>query len=171
MRRRRENRLIQKIFPISGKFADRDNFGFYRLSTAAGSGKNHRFAFTQISRPPDSHRLKVCFLERLDQPKTGFLIVSGDMAGNGAAFRIDQPHLRRFDNQITDGQHQSTLADNDAVTAAVRAQRPGGKTVFGNFCPHRHHRCQGLIQIERYVRRFGPEFGGNFGGQLVHGQY
>ena len=61
-------------------------------------------------------------VERLYQAEAGFLVVADNVAGDGAAAGVDQPHRCRLDDQIADGQHQSTVRDDDAVAPAFGAE-------------------------------------------------
>ena len=171
MRRRCENRPVQQVFPVAGKFPDRGNLGLQRLGTAAGAGEDDRFTDAEFIGPADPHRRQIDRFQRLDHPETGFLIIARDMTGNSAPRGIDHPYGCRLDDKIADGQHESAVGNDDTVALPVSAQRTGGKAVFRNFRVHRNDGRQNQIQVEGNVGRSGPELGRDFGGLFIHRKY
>jgi len=59
-----------------------------------------------------------------------------------------QPDGRRFGDQIADGQHESIVADDDAVADSFGAEDPGGKRVLGNLGAQQHHRVEHRLKVE-----------------------
>ena len=54
------------------------------------------------------------------------------MGGDLATGRFRQPDIRRFGDEIPDGQDQSVRTDDDAITDSLRTQDAGGEGIFGN---------------------------------------
>ncbi len=97
---------------------------------------------------PQFERLHVQSAERLDETEAGFLIIGEDMPGHGAAGRGGEPNGLGLGDQIADRQDETVAADQDAATGTLGAERPGGKSILRNGCPHSEHRTQSAVQIK-----------------------
>ena len=168
MRRADKQRLIQQIFPVAGELADGNDFRLQGMRSPPGAGQDHRVALSEVAGAANFNRHKAAWIERLDQPEAGFLIVAQGVPGDGAAGGIDHPYLFRLDDQVADGQDQAAFADDDAVALAFGAQRRRREGVFGYICAQRHHGRQHPVEIKRQGRRVRLKFNRDFRGRVDH---
>ena len=63
--------------------------------------------------------------------------------------------LRRLGDQVADGEDETVLADDDAVTAALGAERARGERIVGDERTHQDDRVERARQVERDSSAFG----------------
>ena len=128
MRRRREDRLVQYIFPIAGEFLlGRDAAG-ERTRAPAGAANHHPLADRGLLRRAERQRRPVDLAQRLHQAETGLLIEAKRMAFHHVSVVAMQPDGLRLGDQIADGQHQAVV-DQHAVAGALDPKRFGREAV------------------------------------------
>ena len=131
MRRIGEDRFVEHVFPIAGKFLFRRDARGERAGAPADAAEHHAFAELGRFRGAERQRLQVKFGERLHQAEAGFLVEAERGAFDRAAVAEMQPDGFRLGDQIADGEDQA-VADDDAVAGALDAQRFGGEGVGRN---------------------------------------
>src|SRR5262245_1548369 len=121
---------------------------------SAGAADHHTLTYLQRTRLPDRDRLEVDTRQRLHQAEAGFLVVAEHMTRRDLAVAEGEPDLFGFGDEITDGEDDATLADQDAIAGAFGAERLGRECVRRNDRTDADDRAQRAIEIIIVVFRF-----------------
>src|SRR6516225_10128537 len=149
-----EDRLVEHIFPIAGEFLPGRDARRDRMMASAGSPDHDALANSRFSRRPDRERRKLDSRQRLDQPKTGLLVVAEHVARRWAAVAESKPNLLGFGNQITDREYNAVFADEDAIARALGAECLGREGVAWNDGSDPYDRSERTIEIILVILRF-----------------
>ena len=167
MRRRREQGLVEQVFPIAGKLSPRENTRSQRVAASAVADDEH--VVVQIGRFEVGawNRAQVELAQRQYEPQARHLVVCKRMARNDVARMRRQPDRFRFGDQVADRQHEAIIIDDDAVAAPFGAEDRRGKRVFGNLGPNCDDRTQRRREVEWNLAAFRLQFGGECPVRLV----
>ena len=77
-----------------------------------------------------------------NEPVTMFLYWQNRVTGQRRAIRQGDPDRIGLGDQVTDGENQTVLADNDTAAGAFGAQHLGGVAVIGDIGAHSDDRGQ-----------------------------
>ncbi|EGE60795.1 hypothetical protein RHECNPAF_1340044 [Rhizobium etli CNPAF512] len=125
-----KDRFIQQIFPVAGEFLSGDDVCLNELADSIG--KDDRIAGPGGGRVTEIHGRSVENAERLHQAEAAFLIIGKGMGGNHPAVLGRQPDFLRLGDEITDGQHQAVVANDDAAALPDSAKRLRREGIFRN---------------------------------------
>ena len=117
-----------QIFPIAGVFLLGDDARRQRMPASAGAADHHRIANPRRAGISQRQHRHVEPRQCLHKSKSGVLIVSQHRTLHGAAIVERKPDRFRFRDQVADRQHNA-VADENAVAAALGAERFGGEGV------------------------------------------
>src|SRR6476661_1178668 len=104
-----EDRLIQHIFPIAGKFLPGCDAAGERACAAAGATDNHAFADVCRFRKPDLERRQIDFSERLHKTEAGLLIQTERMPLYHVTVAEMQPHRFGLGDEIANREHEDSV--------------------------------------------------------------
>ena len=153
MGRRREDRLVEHVFPITGELLFGDDAGCNGMLAPAGAGDDDPLAKRGGRRLTDFKRRHVELGERLHQPESGFLVVAEDVTGHRAPVVQREPERVRLSDQVTDGQNEAVAANDDAITGALSAECVRRKGVGRHGCAQRHHAREREFEIVGVILR------------------
>ena len=125
MRGRREDRLVEHIFPIAGEFLAGSDARRHRMMPPAGAADHNALANRGGRRLAERQCGEVDAGERLHQAETCLLVITEHVPGHRAAVAEGEPDLLRLGDEIADGQHRAIFADQDTVTGTLGAERFG----------------------------------------------
>src|SRR5215831_11804572 len=91
MRRRREDRLVEDVFPVAGELVAIGDARRHRALATAGAADHHMLADRDGAGGTDGERRQVDAGERLDKTEAGFLVIAEEMAGNDPAVGKVEP--------------------------------------------------------------------------------
>ncbi len=131
MGRRREERLVEQIFPVTGEFLLRDDAGAHGLLPIAAR-KEDRIAQPGVAGLAEFHRRQIERAQGLHQAEAAFLIVGKRMGGGDPAGRVGQPYAFRLGDQIADGQNKPAVANDDPASGALGSQDGSRESVLRN---------------------------------------
>ena len=144
---RREERLVEEIFPIAGELLLADDHRADGLGSRAGGDVTGSPSFVSLDRPSSSAGQSsgpsACTRPNPLSPIDGERVTGGD-----AAFGVGEPDVLGLHDEIADRQHETALADDDAAARPLLAQRLGGEGVLGNRGLHRDDGFERAVQTD-----------------------
>src|SRR5882757_2580659 len=102
---RREDRLIEQIFPVTREFLLADDARDHRLFAIAASDDDGIAQF-RLARATELQRRQAEPVERLHEPKAGLLIEGERVGRDDAAVCAGEPDALRLGDEIADGQNK-----------------------------------------------------------------
>ena len=132
------------------------------MSAWARPGRDHDDALTHGRRgrcAARQHR-RADPPERLHQPETGRDVVRERVPGHYRAIVGRDPDRVGFGDQITDGQDEPIVADDDTAAAALGAEDRRGECVLGDIGTQRDNRIERTSEIEGELVGGRLQFGG-----------
>src|SRR5262249_56635217 len=116
MCRRREDRLVEQVFPVAGEFLAGSDAGSDRVVASAGAGNYDRLAHHGLPRLPERQCGHVEAIQPLQQAAPTLPVVAKHMAGSDPTGGEGDPHLPGLGDQIADGEQDAVLAVENAAT-------------------------------------------------------
>jgi len=158
MGRRGEQRLVEHVLPVAGKFLLCDDPRPEGVGAAAVSDHEGRIADLDVGCQTALKVRGSQLAQRLDQAEPGRLVVGERVAGHGGAAIGGEPDLRCLVDEVADREHEAVLADHRAVTAALGPERGSAVGIFRNFGANQHHRVERALEVELGLA--GPRLNG-----------
>jgi hypothetical protein len=114
MGRRREERLVQQIFPAAGEFALPDDIGAGHHGRTTEARDQHWVAFLHVGGLAQRHRLVFERFDRAQQAEARFMVVADDVCRHGPPVVVDDFGGVGLDHQVADRQDEAVTVDKDA---------------------------------------------------------
>jgi hypothetical protein len=86
--------------------------------------------------------------QRLYQAEAGRLVIGKPVALDDFAAIAGEPDLRGLVDEVTDGKHETILADHCAVAAALGPETGGRVAIGRDFRTHQDHRIERTREVE-----------------------
>ena len=164
-RRRGEDRVLDEVFPVAGELAP-GNDGRDRDGLLLAAGHDHQaIELRHRRRRSDPDRPRRELPERFHEAESGGVVVRDDGGRNRGAVGIR--HLDRvgFHDQVADGEDEAVVANHDARSVALLAERLVAARVGKRLHLDADHRVRRVD--ERLVGRIDG-LGGALGGRSQH---
>src|SRR5262245_39770542 len=115
MRRRREDRFVEHIFPVTGEFLPRRDARRDGAMSSAGAADHDALTDLHFARPPERQRRELDVRERLHEAEARLLVIAEHMSRRRLTVAEGEPDLLGFGDQVSDGEDDATLTDDDAI--------------------------------------------------------
>jgi hypothetical protein len=114
MGRRREDCLLEQVFPAAREFALPYDIGAGDHGGAAEARDQHGVPFLHVGGLAQRHRLVFERFDRAQQAEARFVVVADDICRNGPPVIVDDFGGVGLDHQIADRQNEAVAVDKDA---------------------------------------------------------
>jgi hypothetical protein len=128
VRRIREDRFLEHIFPITRKFLLRSDAPGKRARAATGSANDNPLANVGAARRTGLERGQIDLAKRLYQAKSGFLVKTERVPLHNSSIAEMQPNRFSLGDQIANGENEPVI-DQHTIASALDTEGIGGKGI------------------------------------------
>ena len=148
VRRRREQRLVEQVFPETGEFALGEYRGLQRVRASAMADDEDVVVFGDRRDRPALEDGPSRAAQRLDEAEARRKVVGERVALHDRSVVTGQPDRRRLGDQVADRQGQAVVPDHDAVAETFGSEYRGSERVVRHLGAQRDNGVECGLEIE-----------------------
>ena len=160
-RRAGEQCAVDPVLPVADEGTARHQARDAHCAVLAAAGDHQRLLGRHRRRAAQRHGGQPQRRQRLQQAEAGGYVVGQHARGNDAILVELELHLVGLQDEITDGEHQAIVADDDAGAFARAPEHGIRACIFDRQCAHAHHGGMCALQGARHRLELAAHRGGS----------